>query len=310
MKTTRRSFMKMLLLGGAAAGSLLTLNAVPGVNLLNTSGNPKHNIGPDQGNIVITTDMDNPLPNEPNMALGMVIDLNLCDGCQTDKVWSQALNSGAGGYEPRCTAACRQMHNVPPEQEWMKIYYMQDNPMTQGYYFPRPCMQCQRPPCVRVCPVGAAFNRPLNHDGTGPGDGLVLIKYGRCIGCRTCMAGCPYEVRYFNWAMYDEHTPGNTVDTSLYKYHSPMYATKRTLGTVEKCDFCAHLGYAGKVSACTQACPKGAIFYGNLKENSVTNSKMQSIPVMESISKRSGFRMKEDLGTHPRVYYLPKSIQS
>ena len=107
MKTTRRSFMKMLLLGGAAAGSLMTLNAVPGVNLLNMNGNPKHNMGTDQSNLVITTDMDNPLPNEPNMALGMVIDLNRCDGCQTDKVWSQALNSGNGGYEPRCTAACK-----------------------------------------------------------------------------------------------------------------------------------------------------------------------------------------------------------
>jgi molybdopterin-containing oxidoreductase family iron-sulfur binding subunit len=301
--------MKMLLVGGAAAGSLLSLNAVTGGNILSLQGNPKHE--PDaNGHVFDSTDLDNPLPNDANMALGMVIDLNKCDGCQDDKVWHPALNGGEGGYEPRCTAACRTMHNVAPEQEWMKIYYKQDNPMSNGYYFPRPCMQCQRPPCVRVCPVGAAFHRPLNHDGTGPGDGLVLIKYGRCIGCRTCMAGCPYEVRYFNWSLYDENTPGNDVDTSLYKYHSPMYATKRTLGTVEKCDFCGHLGYGGKLSACTQACPKGAIYYGNLKDDTVTNAKLENIKVSESITTRNGFRMKEELGTKPRVFYLPKTGNS
>ncbi len=306
MKTTRRSFMKMLLIGGAAAGSLLTLNALPGVSLSNITGSPGHIETGDYG-MVNTQDQDNPLPNDGNIAFGMVIDLNKCDGCQTDKVYSAPLNGGNGGYEPRCTAACRTMHNVPPDQEWMKIFYLQDNPMTAGYYFPRPCMQCQRPPCVRVCPVGAAFARPLNHDGTGPGDGLVLIKYGRCIGCRTCMAGCPYEVRYFNWAQYEPGTKDWRGDASLFKYHSPMYATKRTLGTVEKCDFCGHLGYAGKVSACAQACPKGAIYYGNLKENAVTNSKLETLQVRETITQKSGFRMKESLGTHPRVYYLPKS---
>ena len=303
MKTTRRSFMKMLLVGGAAAGSLLSLNAVTGQSLTKLAGNPKHIMPNDQYQIYSNQDLDNPVPNDGNMALGMVIDLNRCDGCIDDKVYS----AGVHGYEPRCTAACRVMHNVAPEQEWMKIFYKQDNPMTAGYYFPRPCMQCQRPPCVRVCPVGAAYHRPLNHDGTGPGDGLVLIKDHRCIGCRTCMAGCPYEVRYFNWAAYDENTPGNAVNTDLYQFNSPMYATKRTIGTVEKCDFCGHLAYGGKLAACAQSCPKGAIYYGNLKDDAVTNSKLESIKVSETISSRSGFRMKEELGTKPRVYYLPKT---
>jgi molybdopterin-containing oxidoreductase family iron-sulfur binding subunit len=300
MKTSRRSFMKMLLVGGAATGSLLSLNAVSGGNLLNLSGNPKHEMGQNESHIFDQTDLDNPKPNDGNMALGMIIDLNKCDGCENDKVYHSAV----GGYEPRCTAACRTMHNVAPEQEWIKIYYKKDNPLNEGYYFPRPCMQCQRPPCVRVCPVGAAYHRPLNHDASGPGDGLVLIKYGRCIGCRTCMAGCPYEVRYFNWAKYDEP------NQQILDYHSPMYATKRTIGTVEKCDFCAHLGYGGKLSACAQACPKGAIYYGNLKDDAVTNSKLQNIKVTETVTDRQGFRMKEELGTKPRVYYLPKDSTS
>ena len=286
----------MLLLGSAGTLGLLTWNKL--TERINTDavGNPKYELPANDEHITTNIDQDNPVPNRGSMAFGMVIDLNKCDGCKNDRVYSVAIQD----YEPGCTAACRVMHNVPPEQEWIKIFYTKDNPMTNGYYFPRPCMQCQRPPCVRVCPVGASYHRPLDHDGKGPGDGLVLIKYHRCIGCRICMAACPYEVRYFNWAAYDE--PNKTI----FKYHSPMYATKRTLGTVEKCDFCAHMGYGGRLAACAQACTKGAIYYGNLKENAVTNSHLETIDVQKTITSRTGFRMKEELGTRPRVYYLPK----
>ena len=286
----------MLLVGGTGTLGFIALNRLPHQSVINVSGNPRVQLPPDEEHVTNNIDQDNPVPNSGNMAFGMVIDLDRCDGCVNSKVYSAPLDD----FEPGCTAACRSMHNVPPEQEWIKIFYTKDNPMTEGYYFPRPCMQCQRPPCVRVCPVGAAYHRPMNHDGNGPGDGLVLIKYHRCIGCRICMAACPYEVRYFNWAKYDE--PNKTI----LKYHSPMYATKRTLGTVEKCDFCAHMGYGGKMAACVQACGKGAIYYGNLKEYAVTNSNMETINVHETITARSGFRMKEELGTRPRVYYLPK----
>jgi molybdopterin-containing oxidoreductase family iron-sulfur binding subunit len=195
------------------------------------------------------------------------------------------------------------MHNVPPDAEWLKVFYRKDNPLEEGYYFPRPCMQCQNPPCVNVCPVGAALHRPHSTDGTKEGDGLVLIDYNRCIGCRACMAGCPYQVRYFNWSQYDE----THFNTDLYKYHSPMYSTFHIKGVMEKCDFCSHMAYQGKLSACTAACPKGAIYYGNHKENAMTNSKNETINVKETISKRSGFRFKEEYNTRPRVYYLPKT---
>ena len=296
MKISRRSFLTLLLLGGAGTVSILGFNELAKTHTFIPAGNPKESMSADMENMPVPADQDNPLPNNANMALGMIIDTDKCDGCQNGKVYQ--IN--ADKFEPRCTAACRTMHNAPPEQEWIKIYYAKDNPMNEGYYFPRVCMQCQRPPCVRVCPVGAAYHRPFNHDGTGPGDGLVLIKYQRCIGCRVCMASCPYTARYFNWAKYDEP------NKNILKYHSPMYATKRTLGTVEKCDFCAHLGYGGKLPACAQACDKGAIYYGNLKENTVTNAFLDSIPVRETITNRMGYRLKEELGTHPRVYYLPK----
>ena len=299
MKTNRRSFMKMLLVGGVAGGSLLTLNAASGGNLLKIAGNPKVPMGNEKHVVHDTT--DTPEPNDENMALGMVIDLDKCDGCKDDLVYSDAT----GTFEPRCTSACRVMHNVPPEQEWIKVYHRSDNPLTEGFYFPRPCMQCQNsPPCVRVCPVGAAYHRPKSNDGQKGGDGLVLIKYNRCIGCRTCMAACPYEVRYFNWGAYRPDNPKNE------EMHSPMFATVRTRGTVEKCDFCAHLGYGGKLSACAQACPKGAIYYGNLKEDTVTNGLLKSLTVRKTVTDRQGFRFKEDLNTQPRVFYLPKGANS
>lgn len=292
MKTDRRSYLKMLLAGGAVtAGALLSLNAA--ANALNGVGKvsqdqDSHDLG-DNNSGHVGTSATYPEPNDPNMNLGMVIDLNRCDGCQDDMVYSPATDS----YEPRCTAACRQMHNVPPDQEWIKVFHKKDNPKDEGYYFPRPCMQCQDPPCVNVCPVGAAFHRD-------EGDGLVLIKYDRCIGCRACMGGCPYEVRYFNWSEYDEP------NKEILQHHSYMYATKRTKGTVEKCDFCAHLGYQGKVSACTSSCPKGAIYYGNLKEDAMTNGLGETVRVTEVISKYGGFRFKEEYNTQPRVYYIPK----
>lgn len=299
MKTNRRSFMKMLLAGGVMGGSLLSLNAVSGGKLLSLNNSPKvnsdnYNVGHEGPNPQYL-----PEPNLGNMALGMVIDLDKCDGCENDKVFSSAT----GTYEPRCTSSCRVMHNVPPDQEWVKVFHRKDNAMQDGgYYFPRVCMQCQNPPCVNVCPVGAAFHRPRsNDDPSKPGDGLVLIKYERCIGCRTCMAACPYEVRYFNWFSYEEP------DTSLLKYHSPMYATKRTRGTVEKCDFCAHFGYLGKLSGCAAACPKGAIYYGNLKDNVATNAHLESIDVRKTVEARNGFRFKEDFNTRPRVFYLPRT---
>ncbi len=296
MKISRRSFIGLILAGSATTFSFLALNSLTQTHDFIDNRQPRMNMADDQKHIHIQKDPDNPLPNEGNMALGMVIDTNKCDGCVNNNVYSSVID----GEEPRCTSACRVMHNVPPSQEWIKVYYNKTNPMNEGFYFPRPCMQCQRPPCVQVCPVGAAIHRPLNHDGTGPGDGLVLIKYQTCIGCRTCMAACPYEVRYFNWAKYNEP------NREILKYHNPMYATKRTLGTVEKCDFCAHLGYGGKLAACVQACPNGAIYYGNLKQNVVTNSFLESIQVQETITARTGYRMKEELGTRPRVYYLPK----
>lgn len=202
----------------------------------------------------------------------MVFDLAKCDGCR------------------ECTKACNKMHYVPPMQEWIKVYEVADNPEAGPYYMPRPCMHCDNPPCVRACPVGATFKRS---------DGLVMQDNDRCIGCRECIAQCPYSARAFNWAE-PPHTPEEL--SSPYSMDN-MYPHRK--GTIEKCGFCPHMLSAGKLPVCATACTMGAIYFGDELEDAVTNSKGETIQLSKIVKRGAGFRLLEELGTEPRVYYLP-----
>ncbi|MCK5291317.1 MAG: 4Fe-4S dicluster domain-containing protein [Thermoplasmata archaeon] len=212
-------------------------------------------------------------PNDLKMRKwGMVIDLGKCTGC------------GA------CTEACQAAHFIPFNQEWIKIYELHDNPLAPSYHFPRPCMHCEDPPCRNVCPVGATFRRD---------DGVVLIDHRICIGCRYCMVACPYSARYFNWG-----DPPHTPEELAHDY-SPEEPWPHQRGVVEKCDFCVTHGEKGMLPACVIGCPSGAVYYGDLAEDAVSNGK-EILRVSEVMRVRQGYRFKEELGTHPRVYYLPR----
>lgn len=204
----------------------------------------------------------------------MLIDLDKCNGC------------GA------CTTGCTQAHFVPFGQEWIKVYRLQDD-FGRTYYLPRPCMHCENAPCLNVCPVGATYRRK---------DGVILIDHTRCIGCRYCMAACPYDARSFNWT-----EPPHTAEELAHTY-SPEAPWPHRAGVVEKCMFCAHMSDEGGLPACVQACTKemgnGAIYFGDLREDVVSNG-VESIPFTKTVSGRGGFRWKEELGTRPRVWYLP-----
>ncbi len=201
----------------------------------------------------------------------MVIDLAKCDGCK------------------KCTDACSKMHNVPAPREWIKVYEMQDAKNTAPYWFPKPCFHCDNPPCTKVCPVDATFKRS---------DGVVLIDNERCIGCRFCMAACPYSARFFNWFRPDE----KSIKGHPY---SPEWGFPRRVGTVEKCDFCPDMAEQGKLPGCVSGCPMGAIYYGDQNEDAVTNSYGETERFSNLIKERAGYRFLEELGTEPRVYYLP-----
>ena len=202
----------------------------------------------------------------------MVIDLAKCDGCRD------------------CTRACTAMHYVPPMQEWIKVYEVHDNPAAGTYWLARPCMQCDNPPCVRGCPTGATFKRT---------DGIVMQDNERCIGCRNCIAQCPYSARSFNWGE-PLHTPAELAQPYSMEHNYP-----HRKGVVEKCIFCPHLLREGKLPACATACKMGAVYFGDELEDAVTNAKGETIQFSKIAKRGAAFRLMEELGTEPRVYFLP-----
>jgi molybdopterin-containing oxidoreductase family iron-sulfur binding subunit len=208
----------------------------------------------------------------PGRKFVMVFDLAKCDGCG------------------KCTEACSKMHFVPPGRQWIKVLRMQDAEHTAPYFFPQPCFQCDNPPCTKVCPVDATFKRQ---------DGIVLIDNERCIGCRFCMAACPYGARSFNWGR-----PDDPPEAAGQEY-SPEHGFPRRVGTVEKCDFCPDMAAKGLLPGCVSGCPMGAIYYGDENEDAVTNSQGDTQRLSKMLLDRSGYRHLEELGTKPRVYYLP-----
>ena len=206
----------------------------------------------------------------------MVIDLRRCDG-----------HVGQDGA-PACVEACNKEHFVPPGQEWIKVFEM-EGVAGHGYFLPRPCMQCENPPCVKVCPVGATYRTD---------EGVVLINHERCIGCRMCMAACPYGVRQFNWGQ-PPNPPGAT-----FANYSPEYPVPHRKGTVEKCMLCAHRIEDGKLPACIEACPQYALYLADLTEDIATNGK-EVVKLSRFLADNNAFRLKEELGTRPRVWYIP-----
>ena len=205
----------------------------------------------------------------------MVIDLRYCDGCQSV------------AKPPQCTEACIQGHFAPQPMEWIQVY----EPSLPGggtQFVPTPCQQCQNAPCVNVCPVGATFTTP---------EGVVLIDQNRCIGCRLCLEACPYDRRFFNWG--DAPVPPE----ALFMEYNPMHQTPPQRGTVMKCDFCPDVARAGRLPYCAQACPNHVIYYGDLEEDVATNGKTV-VKLSRLLSDNSAYRLKEDLGTMPRVYYI------
>ncbi len=217
---------------------------------------------------------------------GMVIDLDRCTACQA------------------CTVACKEENNQPvagaaDSARGRDLFWMQllgavegEYPRVAGRFVPRPCMHCDEPPCVQVCPVGATTKRE---------DGLVAQDADRCIGCRYCVVACPYGARSFNW-----RRPA----FQAAQYLNPDVPV-RPVGVVEKCTFCVHrlekaaararaegrpLRDGDYVTACTQTCTGGAIRFGDLDDP-------QSEVYGLARDKRA-FRLLDELGTHPRVIYL------
>ena len=202
---------------------------------------------------------------------GMAIDTKRCVGCNA------------------CTIACKQANNVPNNIMWTRVLTdggdMPDTPANvDGHlsmrYLPMGCQHCENPACVKVCPVGATYKDPET--------GIVRQDYDKCIGCRICMAACPYTgVRSFNWEdpQYSvEHAVGDAEGAPHQKH------------TVEKCVFCYQRINKGETPACMDLCPARARYWGDLDD--------PDSEIARVVASRRYEQLLEEKGTKPSVYYL------
>jgi Fe-S-cluster-containing dehydrogenase component len=262
MEKSRRDILKI---GGVCA---LGLGALPVVNALAQTGAPKF------------------MANAQALAgkrWAMVVDMKKC--------WEK----GKPGCKD-CLLACHTVHNVPDigtEKEEIKWIWQEkfENafPAQGNEYLPHEiaekpfmvlCNQCTNAPCVRVCPTQATFKRP---------DGITMMDFHRCIGCRYCMAGCPYGARSFNF-----REPRDYIKTEI----NPKFPT-RERGVVEKCNFCEERLAFGQIPACVEACAKlgaKALVFGDLED--------PKSEVRKLLAEHYSIRRKPELGTEPGVFYI------
>jgi molybdopterin-containing oxidoreductase family iron-sulfur binding subunit len=234
------------------------------------------------------------------MKYAFVIDLDRCVGCRS------------------CAEACKVENNTSKGIFWMDVFKLEEGeyPNVKYTFLPRPCQHCNKPSCVPVCPVGARFKRE---------DGLVLTDFDRCIGCRFCIIACPYGVGYFNWRnpkdnqYYDwegegadeygkgevkDHTrgvlpPHRNPDHDLKYEGSLVSGSSHYKGVAEKCTWCVHRLDKGMSPACVHMCPMFVLTFGDIDD---PNSKASQL-----LRERPYFKLLEDMGNEPNVYYLNKT---
>jgi Fe-S-cluster-containing dehydrogenase component len=197
-----------------------------------------------------------------------------------------------------CVNACVKENNQDrdSEMQYIRIHEMNDGqglnfgeaddtyyhevPAAGHFYMGTQCYHCDNPPCIEVCPVEATWREE---------DGLVVIDYDWCIGCRYCMAACPYDGRRFNW-----NTP-EVPEEEVNKNQHYLGNRLRKKGVMEKCTFCIQKTRNGENPACVDACPTGARIFGNLLD---PESEIRWV-----LANKKVFRLKEDLGTEPKFWY-------
>lgn len=219
-------------------------------------------------------------PADPAVQFGYALNLSICVGCR------------------RCAEACHteNNHDRPSHNSYIRVFELDQGsidlstgdatydhavPAKGKYYMPVQCHHCENAPCTKVCPVEATWKEP---------DGLVVVDYNWCIGCRYCEAACPYHARRFNWKKPE--VPAAEVNPDQGYLSNRL----RPQGVMEKCTFCLHRTRAGRLPACLEACPTGARVFGNLAD---PDSEIRWV-----LANKRVFILKEDLGTKPRFFYF------
>ncbi len=216
------------------------------------------------------------------------------DHPKTAKRWAMVIDTRKCRENPDCDAcinACHDVHNVPHFEEKDEIKWIWKESYHHAFsgddneYMPHDilhsnvlllCNHCDDPPCVKVCPPKATFQRE---------DGIVMMDWHRCIGCRYCIAACPYGSRSFNW-----RDPREGLENK-----NPNFPT-REKGVVEKCTFCDSRLARGQLPACVEVCPHHALTFGDIDD---PNSEVREI-----LEQNNTIRRKPSLGTKPQVFYI------
>jgi Fe-S-cluster-containing dehydrogenase component len=207
------------------------------------------------------------------------------------KKWVMVIDLSKCRNARKCISACQGAHHLRPYEYHINTLVMQESENTPAYYMPKPCQHCDNPPCVSVCPVDATFKRQ---------DGPVLIDNQRCIGCRFCMAACPYSARMFHW-----QDPKDVAADAGLTYNIELNVPQKK-GTISKCLFSSDRLREGLLPYCVSACPNGVYWFGDENEDAVTNgTTKETVSFKELLKKNGGYRLMPELGTKPRVYYLP-----
>jgi len=197
-----------------------------------------------------------------------------------------------------CVAACVKENNLDRKSQTQYIRtfemehgettpdsgdgkYFHEVPVEGHYYMGVQCFHCQNAPCVKACPTKATWREP---------DGIVVVDYDWCIGCRYCMAACPYYGRRFNWN--EPHVPVKEMTKKQHYLGNRL----RTRGQMEKCTFCVQRTREGRLPACVEACPTGARVFGNLLD---PKSEIRFV-----LAHKKVYRLKEGLGTDPKFWYF------
>ena len=197
-----------------------------------------------------------------------------------------------------CVTACVKENNLDRQSntQYIRIFEMENGkmspevgdgkffhkvPVEDHFYMGVQCNHCQNPPCVKACPTKATWTEP---------DGIVVVDYDWCIGCRYCMAACPYYGRRFNW-----NKPQVPLKEMTKKQHY-LGNRIRSKGQTEKCTFCLQRTREGRLPACVEACPTGSRVFGNLLD---PDSEIRFV-----LKHKKVFRWKEDLGTDPKFWYF------
>lgn len=213
-------------------------------------------------------------------------------------LYGYAFNvSRCEGYM-ECVQACVQENNLDRKSntQYIRIFelehgqmspefgdgkFFHEVPVPDHFYMGVQCFHCDNPPCVKACPTKATWKEP---------DGIVVVDYDWCIGCRYCIAACPYYGRRFNWN--DPEVPHAEVTKKQHYLGNRL----RKRGQMEKCTFCIQRSRMGRLPACAEACPTGARVFGNLLD---PNSEIRFV-----LQNKKVYRFKEDLGTDPKFWYF------